>query len=104
VPRDRSRRAGGGGDQQVPDQPHGPPPGDLRRIDEAVQAAQIARLRDLRAGRDATAVAGVLSRLRAAAQEPAAPLMPLFVEAVAAYATLGEICNTPRSVFGEYRP
>ena len=80
------------------------PPGDLLRIDEAVQAAQIARLRDLRAGRDADAVAGVLARLRAAAQEPAAPLMPLFVEAVDAYATLGEICNTLRGVFGEYRP
>ena len=51
-----------------------------------------------------TAVAGVLTRLRAAAQEPAAPLMPLFVESVAAYATLGEICNTLRGVFGEYRP
>jgi methylmalonyl-CoA mutase N-terminal domain/subunit len=30
--------------------------------------------------------------------------MPLFVEAVAAYATLGEICNTLRGVFGEYKP
>ena len=30
--------------------------------------------------------------------------MPLFVEAVCAYATLGEICNTLRDVFGEYRP
>jgi methylmalonyl-CoA mutase N-terminal domain/subunit len=29
--------------------------------------------------------------------------MPLFVEAVSAYATLGEICNTLRGVFGEYR-
>ena len=80
------------------------PHGDLLRIDETVQAEQITRLRDLRAGRDATAVAAVLARLRAAAQEPAAPLMPLFVEAVAAYATLGEICNTLRGVFGEYKP
>jgi methylmalonyl-CoA mutase N-terminal domain/subunit len=30
--------------------------------------------------------------------------MPLFVEAVAAYATLGEICNTLRGMFGKYRP
>ena len=35
---------------------------------------------------------------------PQAPLMPLFVEAVEVYATLGEICDTLRSVFGEYAP
>jgi methylmalonyl-CoA mutase N-terminal domain/subunit len=81
-----------------------PPPGDLLKIDEAVQAEQIARLAALRAGRDVTSVAAVLSRLRAAAQNPAAPLMPLFAEAVEAYATLGEISNTLRQVFGEYRP
>jgi methylmalonyl-CoA mutase N-terminal domain/subunit len=76
----------------------------LLRIDEAVQAEQIARLRALRAGRDEAQVAGVLARIEAAAGDPSAPLMPLFVEAVGAYATLGEICNTLRGVFGEYRP
>ena len=80
------------------------PRGDLLRIDEAVQAEQIARLQELRAGRDNAEVAAILARVRAAAQDPSAPLMPLFVQAVAAYATLGEICNTLRSVFGEYRP
>ncbi len=79
------------------------PPGDLLRVDEAVQAEQIARLAALRASRDAAAVAGSLARLRAAAQDPNAPLMPRFIEAVEAYATLGEICNTLRTVFGEYR-
>ena len=39
-----------------------------------------------------------------AAQDATAPLMPLFVEAVSDYVTLGEICNTLRDVFGEYRP
>jgi methylmalonyl-CoA mutase N-terminal domain/subunit len=80
------------------------PPGDLLKIDEAVQAEQISRLAALRAGRDAAAVANALARLRAAANDPAAPLMPLFVEAVETYATLGEICGTLRNVFGEYRP
>ncbi|MCX7670272.1 MAG: methylmalonyl-CoA mutase family protein [Anaerolineae bacterium] len=80
------------------------PPGDLLKIDEAAQAGQIARLRDRRARRDADAVADALARLRAAAQDPAAPLMPRFIEAVETYATLGEICNTLRQVFGEYRP
>ena len=49
----------------------------------------------------------VQSCLRAidnAARDPDAPLMPLFVEAVSAYATLGEICDTLRGVFGEYLP
>ena len=79
-------------------------PLDLLRIDEAVQADQIARLQAVRAGRDAGPVAGVLDRIRAAAQDPTASLMPLFVEAVSQYATLGEICGTLRGVFGEYRP
>ncbi len=79
-------------------------PSDLLKIDAAVQAEQIGRLQQVRAGRDQAAVDDVLARIRAAAQDPSAPLMPLFVEAVSAYATLGEICNTLRSVFGEYRP
>jgi len=81
-----------------------PAPADLLRIDEAVQAEQIARLRAVRANRDADKVAAVLARIKAAAQDPSAALMPLFVEAVSVYATLGEICNTLRGVFGEYRP
>jgi len=80
------------------------PPGDLLKINEAVQAEQISRLAALRAGRDAAAVAGSLARLRAAANDPAAPLMLRFIEAVETYATLGEICGTLRNVFGEYRP
>ena len=79
-------------------------PSDLLRIDEKVQAEQVARLQQLRAVRDNGAVDEVLGRIKAAAQDPQASLMPLFVEAVSAYATLGEICNTLRGVFGEYRP
>jgi methylmalonyl-CoA mutase N-terminal domain/subunit len=79
-------------------------PADLLRVDETVQAEQIGRLQQLRAGRDAARVAAVLGQIRQAAQDPSAPLMPLFVEAVEAYATLGEICNVLRGIFGEYRP
>jgi methylmalonyl-CoA mutase N-terminal domain/subunit len=79
-------------------------PSDLLRIDEKVQAEQVAHLREVRAGRDQAAVDAVLAKIKAAAQEPDAALMPLFVEAVEEYATLGEICNTLRGVFGEYRP
>jgi methylmalonyl-CoA mutase N-terminal domain/subunit len=80
------------------------PPVNLLRIDEAVQAEQIARLQAVRANRDAVNVADVLARIKTAATIPDAPLMPLFVEAVSAYATLGEICDTLRGVFGEYHP
>ena len=80
------------------------PPADLLKIDETVQAEQIGRLQSVRASRNAAAVADVLKRIRAAAQDPTAALMPLFVEAAEAYVTLGEMCNTLRGVFGEYRP
>jgi methylmalonyl-CoA mutase N-terminal domain/subunit len=80
------------------------PPVDLLRINEAVQAEQIARLQTVRASRDAAKVADVLARIKAAASDPVAPLTPLFVEAVSAYATLGEICDALRGVFEEYRP
>ena len=79
-------------------------PADLLRIDEKVQAEQVAHLREVRAGRDQAAVDDALARIKSAAEDPDAALMPLFVEAVEKYATLGEICNTLRGVFGEYRP
>jgi methylmalonyl-CoA mutase N-terminal domain/subunit len=43
-------------------------------------------------------------QLEDAAKEADAPLMPLIVEAVEAYCTLGEICDALRRVFGEYTP
>ena len=78
--------------------------GELLRVDESVRTAQIEALRTLRAGRDNAAVQDVLARIDAAARDPQASLMPLIVEAVEAYATLGEICDTLRAVFGEYTP
>jgi methylmalonyl-CoA mutase N-terminal domain/subunit len=83
---------------------HDEVPFDLLKINETVQAEQIARLQTVRASRDAARVAGVLADLKNAAQDPSAALMPLFVEAVSAYATLGEICGVLRDVFGEYKP
>jgi methylmalonyl-CoA mutase N-terminal domain/subunit len=46
----------------------------------------------------------VLAKIEQAARDPQAALMPLIVEAVETYATLGEICDTLRGVFGEYTP
>jgi len=78
------------------------PTGDLLRVDESVRAEQVAALKALRKERDGAAVTAILEKIRLAARTADAPLMPLFVEAVEAYATLGEICDTMRGVFGEY--
>jgi methylmalonyl-CoA mutase N-terminal domain/subunit len=61
-------------------------------------------LAEIRAQRDQSRVAALLQQLEAAANDPGAPLMPLIVEAVEAYCTLGEICGALRRVFGEYTP
>ncbi len=78
--------------------------GELLRVDETVRTQQVAALAALRAGRDNEQVAALLARIEQAARDPQAALLPLFVEAVEAYATLGEICDTLRRVFGEYTP
>lgn len=76
---------------------------ELLRVDEQVRLDQMAALQTLRAARDAARVQGLLGQITAAARTPEAPLMSLFVEAVEAYATLGEICDALRGVFGEYQ-
>ncbi len=80
------------------------PEGELLRVDERVRLDQIEALKKLRSERDNEAVRSVLARIEQAARDPSASLMPLFIEAVEAYATLGEICDALRSVFGEYTP
>jgi methylmalonyl-CoA mutase N-terminal domain/subunit len=74
----------------------------LQRIDARVETDQVARVRAVRAARDAAAVDARLAAVRAAASGTA-NLMPHFLEAVDAGATLGEICNVLRDVFGVYR-
>jgi methylmalonyl-CoA mutase N-terminal domain/subunit len=76
---------------------------ELLRVDEAAQAGQIQRVKQVRAQRDQAQVDAILARIEEAARTPDASLMPLFVEAVEAYATLGEITDVLRKVFGEYR-
>jgi methylmalonyl-CoA mutase, N-terminal domain len=74
----------------------------LQRIDERVEREQIAQLARFRASRDAAAVERQLGHVRSAASG-AENLMPHFIDAVDAGATLGEICNVLREVFGTYR-
>ncbi len=77
-------------------------PTGLLRVDPAVREAQIERLQALRSSRDGEAVRRGLGALKAAA-EGSVGIMPAVIEAVKAYATLGEICDVLREVFGEYR-
>lgn len=71
------------------------------RIDEAVQQEQVARLRAVRARREAAAVRHALADLAAAARGTD-NLVPRILTAVEAYASIGEIAATLVGVFGEY--
>ena len=64
---------------------------------------QVAKLRTLRETRDQAKAQSSLEALRRAAGGEE-NLMPFFIEAVKAYATLGEICGVLRETFGEYQP
>jgi len=81
-------------------------------VDPAIEERQRARLAALRAQRDGERASAVLAHIEAAARTPygstapttGEPLMPLFIAAVEADCTLGEICSVLRRVWGEYRP
>ena len=73
------------------------------RVDPAIEQQARARLAALRAARDSAKVAALLSQLESAARG-ADNLLPLFVECVENSVTVGEICRTLRSVWGEYHP
>ena len=75
---------------------------DLLRVDPAVGEKQEIRLQQLREKRNQRQVAEILKQLRSAAQTEE-NLMPLILEAVKNYATLGEICGVLREIFGEYK-
>jgi methylmalonyl-CoA mutase, N-terminal domain len=73
------------------------------RPDPALEAEQIARVGAVRGGRDAVAVRSALAAVSAAAAGSANVLPPIKV-ALAANATLGEVCTTLREVWGRYEP
>ncbi|MBI2219553.1 MAG: methylmalonyl-CoA mutase [Candidatus Rokubacteria bacterium] len=74
---------------------------DIHRHMEDCVAEQVAALERLRAARDRDRVARALDALRAGAAGNA-NLMPVLVDTVKAYATVGEICGVLREVFGEH--
>ena len=73
------------------------------RVDPAIEAEQAARLVALRAERDAAAVAQALADVRAVAAGEGNVLYPLR-EALRRRATVGEVCDALRDVWGVYRP
>jgi methylmalonyl-CoA mutase N-terminal domain/subunit len=76
-------------------------PLDILQIDETVAHRQAVRLKQLRADRSQSEVNRRLKALRTAAKG-ADNLMPFLYDAVKCYATLGEICDALRDVFGTY--
>jgi len=78
------------------------PPGDILRIDPALERAQVERVRALRARRPQEPWKRSLDALEALARSQA-NLVPAIVDAVLAWATVGEIASRLRGVFGEHR-
>ena len=75
---------------------------ELLKIDMRVQENQLKFLNQIRKQRNDAAVQESLAKLKMAA-EGSDNLMPFIIEAVRTYTSVGEICNTLRTVFGEYR-
>jgi len=71
-------------------------------VDPAIEQAQLQSLAQVRASRDSSTVTRSLKNLEEAAMTNT-NLMPFIVEAVAVYASVGEISDVLRRVFGEYK-
>jgi methylmalonyl-CoA mutase, N-terminal domain len=74
----------------------------IQRIDESLERKQVGRLRELRAKRNQAAWKNAIEMIQNAARS-GENLMPRIVNAVEAYATVGEISDAMRAVFGEYQ-
>ncbi|MFW9965854.1 MAG: methylmalonyl-CoA mutase [Candidatus Thorarchaeota archaeon] len=75
---------------------------DYLRVNPEAEVEQVTRLNEIRSKRDLTKVQASLDALREGA-EGDVNLVPLILDAVKVYATLGEICSILRDVFGEYK-
>jgi methylmalonyl-CoA mutase, N-terminal domain len=78
-------------------------PVEIQRISEEEVRRQVERTRALRSGRDDAAVRAALAEVERAARGTE-NLLPPMKEALRARATLGEVSDTLRETFGEYRP
>jgi len=75
---------------------------DYLRVDPNIGSEQVSRLQKIKKNRDQAKVNETLEALRKGA-EGAANLLPLILDSVKVYASLGEICDVLRDVFGEYK-
>jgi methylmalonyl-CoA mutase N-terminal domain/subunit len=80
-----------------------PPVTGLLRVDASVEAEQVERLAELRRSRGNEAVTRALDALKRGAERPDENVVPLIYQAVKAEASLGEISDALRAVFGEHR-
>ncbi|MGC8896385.1 MAG: acyl-CoA mutase large subunit family protein [Candidatus Bathyarchaeia archaeon] len=76
----------------------------ILQIDPEIEKKLVERLKQIKQQRNQTKVKEMLDKLRLAAEKENANLMPFIIQAVKEYATIGEICDTLREVFGEYKP
>lgn len=75
---------------------------DILKVNPALREVQTKKIGEVKKIRDNELVSEKLKELKVAAADPKQNLMPLIVEAASEYASLGEICNVLREVFGEY--
>ena len=78
------------------------PPIEILYIDESAGDKQLSKLDRLKRTRNVDQVNRSLERLRAAARTTGENVMPPILDAVRAYATIGEMCDALREVWGEY--
>jgi methylmalonyl-CoA mutase, N-terminal domain len=80
------------------------PPADLLRVDPRLETEQKSRLAAMKGRRDAQAAAEACRAVEAAARSSNENLIPVIRAAVRSYATVGEISDALRRMFGEHRP
>ncbi|MEM2959885.1 MAG: methylmalonyl-CoA mutase family protein [Candidatus Jordarchaeaceae archaeon] len=76
----------------------------LHKLDPQIEKEAISNLKKVKEERNNKLVDSLLEKLREEAKQEKCNLMPTLIEAVKAYATLGEICQVLREVFGEFKP
>ncbi|MGC1123237.1 MAG: methylmalonyl-CoA mutase family protein [Candidatus Methanofastidiosia archaeon] len=74
----------------------------LLKVDPELEQKQVRRLQKLKKERDASRVEKALREVERAAEGGQENMMPYFMEAVKSHATLGEVCQVLREVYGEY--
>ncbi len=78
------------------------PPIETLTIGTEFEEKQLKDLAAMKAERDASGARNALEKLKNAAKD-GAPIMPMLIEAASAYATIGEISNALKEVYGEYK-